>query len=140
MIISIILAAGEGKRMKSKIPKVLHKMCGKPLLSYVIKASEAAGINKNVIIISNGSKDLVESVKDETVIFKEQPVGENVPYGTGFAVMQGKDYIKDDDYVVILYGDTPLIEGDTLKDLVKYHIEKENQGTVLTAFFENPSC
>lgn len=75
MIISIILAAGEGKRMKSKIPKVLHKMCGKPLLSYVIKASEAAGINKNVIIISNGSKDLVESVKDETVIFKEQPVG-----------------------------------------------------------------
>ncbi|QAT62771.1 bifunctional UDP-N-acetylglucosamine diphosphorylase/glucosamine-1-phosphate N-acetyltransferase GlmU [Acidilutibacter cellobiosedens] len=139
MIISIILAAGEGKRMKSKIPKVLHKMCGKPLLSYVIKASEAAGINKNVIIISNGSKDLVESVKDETVIFKEQPVGENVPYGTGFAVMQGKDYIKDDDYVVILYGDTPLIKGDTLKDLVKYHIEKENQGTVLTAFFENPT-
>lgn len=53
--------------------------------------------------------------------------------------MQGKDYIKDDDYVVILYGDTPLIKGDTLKDLVKYHIEKENQGTVLTAFFENPT-
>lgn len=138
MIFSIILAAGEGTRMKSKLPKVLHKICGKPLLSHVINAAKASGIDKNIVVIGNGSDIVRDSIKED-VYFVEQPIGEGVPYGTGFAVMQAKNYIEDDSQVIILYGDTPLITSSTINSIIKFHREGNYDATVLSADFDDPT-
>lgn len=139
MDISIILAAGEGTRMKSKTPKVLHNVCGKPILKYVLDASRGAGIDKNIVIVGHGSDSIREYFKEETVIFKNQPVGKDAPYGTGFAVMQGIDEVKDEDTVVILCGDTPLITKDSVKLLIDYHKSEKLYGTVLTTLLDDAS-
>ncbi|NLC03690.1 MAG: bifunctional UDP-N-acetylglucosamine diphosphorylase/glucosamine-1-phosphate N-acetyltransferase GlmU [Tissierellia bacterium] len=139
MNISIILAAGEGTRMKSELPKVLHRVCGKPILEYVINASKDAEVEKNIVIIGHGGQKVSEYFQDEEIIFRTQPMGEDHPYGTGFAVKQGIDLIPDDSTVIILYGDTPLITNNTISGLVQYHKEQNNQGTVLTAILEDPT-
>lgn len=139
MNISIILAAGEGTRMKSKTPKVLHKICGKPILEYVIDASKFANVEKNYVVVGHGGAEVREYFKDEDVIFKTQPMGEQYPYGTGYAVMQAINHIEDDENVLILYGDTPLISSETIEKLLDYHKENEYKGTVLTAYVEEPT-
>lgn len=139
MNISIILAAGEGTRMKSKLSKVLHKVCGKPILEYVIKASRGAGTEKNVVVVGHGGDMVKEYFKDDPIVFKDQPIGEDVPYGTGFALMQAVDHIEDNSTVIILYGDTPLITELTINKLINYHKENEFQATVLTAILDNPT-
>lgn len=139
MINSIILAAGEGTRMKSKIPKVLHKVCGKYLLDYVIEAARGAGVDQNIVVVGHGGDKVREVIAYDDLKIVNQPVGEGVPYGTGFAVMQAKDYIKDDSYVIILYGDTPLITKDTINMLMKFHVDEDYDATVLTADFEDPT-
>ncbi|MGF7059729.1 bifunctional UDP-N-acetylglucosamine diphosphorylase/glucosamine-1-phosphate N-acetyltransferase GlmU [Brassicibacter mesophilus] len=138
MILSIILAAGEGTRMKSKLPKVLHKVCGKPLVSHVIKAAKGANIDKNVVVVGHGG-DAVKKALNENVEYAVQPIGEGVPYGTGFAVMQAKDYIEDESYVIILYGDTPLITSKTISELITFTKDGNYQATVLTADFVDPT-
>ncbi|GFN35219.1 bifunctional UDP-N-acetylglucosamine diphosphorylase/glucosamine-1-phosphate N-acetyltransferase GlmU [Tepidimicrobium xylanilyticum] len=139
MNISIILAAGEGTRMKSKIPKVLHKICGKPMLEYVLRASKNANIEKNYVIVGHMGDKVKEEFNEWDVVFKTQPIGEEYPYGTGYAVMQAIDYIEDHSNVVILYGDTPLITGETIKKLIDYHENNGYDGTVLTAHLEDPT-
>lgn len=139
MNISIILAAGEGTRMKSNLSKVLHPVCGKPILEYVIKASKGAAVEKNIVIVGHSGDEVREYFKEEPIIFETQPIGDEHPYGTGFAVMQGIDYIEDDSTVVILYGDTPLIREETINKFMKYHNEKGLQATVLTAILEDPT-
>ena len=137
MNMSIILAAGEGTRMKSKMPKVLHEICGKPILEYVINASKNADIEENYVIIGHGGEEIKEEFKDSNIIFKTQPIGKEYPYGTGYAVMQAIDYIEDDSNVIILYGDTPLITGETIGRLIDYHNKNGYDGTVLTAYLED---
>ena len=137
MNIAIILAAGEGNRMKSNIPKVLHKICGKPMLSYVLNACKKAEIEKNVVVVGHGKEKVIDYFKDENIIFKEQPIQDNAPYGTGFAVMQAIDEMPDDGIVTILYGDTPLITDTTLNKLICYHKNGNYDGTVLTAVLDN---
>ncbi|WP_333638573.1 bifunctional UDP-N-acetylglucosamine diphosphorylase/glucosamine-1-phosphate N-acetyltransferase GlmU [Tissierella praeacuta] len=139
MNISVILAAGEGTRMKSKIPKVLHEVCGKPILEYVINASKGASVEKNVVIVGHGGDIVREYFKEEPIIFKTQPIGDDVPYGTGFAVMQAMEDIDDSSTVVILYGDTPLITESTIDELINYHSKNQFKATVLTAILDNPT-
>ena len=130
---AIVLSAGKGTRMKSKLPKVVHKVCGKEMVNHVITASKSAGVQEVVTILGH-QHDIVESVLPEgtvSVIQKEQ-------LGTGHAVKIAKEHIKDDDTVVILCGDTPLVKGDTLKKLFSYHLENDFHATVLTAETENP--
>lgn len=139
MNISIILAAGEGTRMKSKLPKVLHKICGKPILEYVINASEGANVQKNVVIIGHGGDKVTDYFKDKEVFFENQPIGEDAPYGTGYAVMQGIKHIEDDSRVLVLCGDTPLIRKETINRLFNYHNEGGYVCTVLTALLDDPT-
>lgn len=139
MNISVILAAGEGTRMKSKIPKVLHEVCGKPILEYVINASKGASVEKNVVIVGHGGDIVREYFKEEPIIFKTQPIGDDVPYGTGFAVMQAMEDIDDSSTVVILYGDTPLITESTIDELINYHSKNQFKATVLTAILDDPT-
>lgn len=133
MNIAIILAAGEGTRMKSKTPKVLHKICGKPLLEYVINAGRRSEVEKNIVIVGHNKEQIIEYFKNEDIVFKEQPTYEGAPYGTGFAVMQAVDEIPDESTVTILCGDTPLITENIIKNLMNYHKEGGYAGTVLTA-------
>ena len=137
MNISIILAAGEGSRMKSNSPKVLHKVCGKPILHYVIDACNKSKIDKNIVIVGHGKDAVIEEFKDKNIVFKEQPIYEGAPYGTGFAVLQAMDQVSDDSIVTVLCGDTPLITDETIEKLVNYHKDGDFSGTVLTAILDD---
>jgi len=131
--ISIILSAGMGTRMKSRIPKVLHKVCGKELTKWVIEASENAGASKTVTVIGHMSEMVKETIGNITdyAVQSEQ-------LGTGHAVMQAMKYINEcSGCVVILNGDTPLIKADTIKKAVEYHSRSGNSATVITAVLED---
>ncbi|RVU55129.1 bifunctional UDP-N-acetylglucosamine diphosphorylase/glucosamine-1-phosphate N-acetyltransferase GlmU [Anaerosphaera multitolerans] len=138
MKISIVLAAGEGTRMKSKTPKVLHEILGKPMLEYVIDSARESNIEKVSVIIGHGKEKINEYFQTKDVVFREQPMGEGIPYGTGFAVMQADGDYNDEDTVIILNGDTPLIESKTLDEFIKYHEQGNFSCTILTAEMENP--
>lgn len=138
MKVSVVLAAGEGSRMKSKKPKVIHEILGKPMLEYVIEAAKNSEINKVSIIVGHGKEEIVKRFENSNVIFREQPIGQNVPYGTGFAVMQAMDDFTDEDTVIILNGDTPLIKSNTLNGLIDYHERGNFACTILTADMPNP--
>lgn len=137
MDISIILAAGEGTRMKSKMSKVLHKIGGKPLVKHVLDACTHANIDKNIIIVGHGKEQVIEQISHDGIIFKEQPIYEGAPYGTGFAVSHAMDEIEEDSTVVILCGDTPLITGETINELKDFHNKGNYDGTVLTAVLDD---
>lgn len=133
MNISIILAAGEGTRMKSKHSKVLHKLINKPMIKYVMDACDECDVKKKVLIAGKNKNDLEELFKDSDLVIKEQKIGPEFPYGTGYAVSLALDEVKDGDSVLILTGDAPLIRGETLKNFMDYHNEKSSVATVLTA-------
>lgn len=133
MNISIILAAGEGTRMKSKHSKVLHKLINKPMIKYVMDACDECDVKKKVLIAGKNKNDLEELFKDSDLVIKEQKIGPEFPYGTGYAVSLAMDEVSDDDSVLILTGDAPLIKGETLKNFMDYHNAKSSVATVLTA-------
>lgn len=139
MNMSIILAAGEGTRMKSDIPKTLHKICGKEMIKYIIEAAQRAGLEKNVVVLGHGKTEIAENIINYGVITVEQPIGKSVPYGTGYAVMMAANYIDDDDTVLILCADGPLITKETLSSFIKYHEDENYAATVMTAYFSNPA-
>ena len=138
MIISIILAAGEGSRMKSNLPKVAHKVCGKPLLTHVVNSAVDANVEKNIVVVGHKS-DIVKECVKENVVFVDQPIGEDQPYGTAFAVKQAKDEINDEDIVLVLCGDTPLITSKTLSEFANYHKDGGFKATVLTSLVDDPT-
>ncbi|KAB3531844.1 bifunctional UDP-N-acetylglucosamine diphosphorylase/glucosamine-1-phosphate N-acetyltransferase GlmU [Alkaliphilus serpentinus] len=130
---AIILAAGEGKRMKSRIPKVLHKLCGQGMLAHVIEAAEGSQVSETIVVIGHGADEVKSTLKAEirTVLQKEQ-------LGTGHAVMMAQQYIEDEGNVIVLYGDGPLITEDTLNSLIDYHNKGCYSATVLTTDLSNP--
>lgn len=133
MFTSVILAAGMGTRMKSKMPKVLHKVCGKPLSKWVIDASKAAGADKVCAVVGHKAETVKELLGDvcEFALQAEQK-------GTGHAVMQAIDVIKNSKgEVVILNGDTPLITAETINKAIEYHKNNGNQATVITAILDD---
>ena len=133
MFTSVILAAGMGTRMKSKMPKVLHKVCGKPLSKWVIDASEAAGADKVCAVVGHKA-ETVKEVLGDVCIFALQAEQK----GTGHAVMQAIDVIKNSKgEVVILNGDTPLITAETINKAIEYHKNNGNQATVITAILDD---
>ena len=133
MFTSVILAAGMGTRMKSKMPKVLHKVCGKPLSKWVIDASEAAGADKVCAVVGHKAETVKEVLGDvcEFALQAEQK-------GTCHAVMQAIDVIKNSKgEVVILNCDTPLITAETINKAIEYHKNNGNQATVITAILDD---
>ena len=133
MFTSVILAAGMGTRMKSEMPKVIHKICGKPLAKWVIDAANDAGADAVLTITGHKSDMVRETLSDacEYALQAEQK-------GTGHAVMQAADFIKSHKgSVVILNGDTPLITADTITKAVEYHAAQGNSATVITAVLDD---
>ena len=135
---SIVLAAGKGTRMKSELPKVLHSIFNKPLLSYVLDAVNATGfINESFVIVGH------EAEKVESFVNKNYETAKCIlqapQLGTGDAVNKATPFLKDfDGYVIVLCGDTPLITSETLKDFIEFHDNNNADLTVMSAIFENP--
>ena len=126
---AVILAAGKGVRMHSQIPKVLHRVAGKPMVWYVIKAVKEAGIDDITLVVGHGRKLVEETLADENLRF----VVQEQQLGTGHALMQAQSSINPAHTLVVLAGDTPLLQGKTLKELLNYHQQQQARATVLSA-------
>lgn len=129
----IILAAGKGTRMYSSLPKVLHPIAGKPMVSHVIATAKALNATQTHLVYGFGGDQLQARLANESVIWVEQ----REQLGTGHAVAQAMPAIPDDADVLILYGDTPLIRTETLQTLLA---AKPAQGVgLLTVTLANPA-
>lgn len=130
---TIILAAGKGTRMKSKLPKVLHKVCGKTMIECVIDEAVKTGSEGICVVVGDKAENVKESLEGKNVEFALQAE----QLGTGHAVMQAADFIENEKDVIVLYGDTPLIKAETLEKLVSFHREKNNGVSIISAIVEN---
>ena len=110
----VILAAGKGTRMRSALPKVLHPLAGRPLLRHVLDAAEAVGAARICVVYGHGGELVPQALADAECTFVEQ--AERL--GTGHAVQQALPAMEDVDRVLVLYGDVPLIEAETLNRLI----------------------
>ena len=125
---TVILAAGKGTRMKSKLPKVLHKVCGKEMLQHVIDAAKSAGSTREVVIIGNGAELVKEKISNVEFVLQAEQLG------TGHAVLCAKNNFENSTgNLMILCGDTPLIDGELLKKFSAAHENSKSAATVLTA-------
>ncbi len=134
-VVAIILAAGKGTRMKSRLPKVLHGICGIPMLEHVIGAAVGAGISRNIVVIGHGSDMVRESVKLD-VDWVEQ----TEQLGTGHAVMSARPALgARNGSVVVLYGDGPLLREETLRSLVNRQVDSNAAATLITTKLDDPA-
>jgi bifunctional UDP-N-acetylglucosamine pyrophosphorylase / glucosamine-1-phosphate N-acetyltransferase len=129
----VILAAGQGKRMKSDLPKVLQPVAGRPLLKHVIDAARSLEPSATYVVYGHGGDSVREALKDEPVTWALQ--AERL--GTGHAVMQATPNIPDDHVVLVLYGDVPLISHATLAELLT--LSGPKQVSLLTMILADPS-
>ena len=125
---AVILAAGKGTRMKSDLPKVIHKCDGQPMVHYVIKAAKDAGASDVCVIVGYKASETKNAIYD-VVDYRVQ----NEQLGTGHALKCAIDFIGTTGDVIVLCGDTPLIRGTTLERLVEMHRKLANGVTVLSA-------
>ena len=133
---SVILAAGKGTRMKSELPKVLHKIYDRCTIDYVCDACENAGISEITIVVGHKKEQVIEHVKkrNKNIKFCIQ----ELQLGTGHAVMQAKDNIEDDDIVLVINGDQPLISARTIKSMISFCKQGNYGGVVLSGIVDNP--
>jgi len=132
---AIILAAGKGTRMKSKLYKVLHPVCGKPMVEHIMNRVEEINPNKVVTIVGHGADEVKAQLgtRSEYALQEEQ-------LGTGHAVMQAADFLKGKKgTTLVISGDTPLLTSETLDQLFEYHKGKNASATILTAQADDPS-
>lgn len=130
---AVILAAGLGKRMKSKTPKVLHPICGLPMVQHVVNAAAGAGFARIVVVIGHGG-DEVRRVLGDRVEYAVQ----SEQLGTGHALLCARS-LSVTDHVVVLSGDAPLLTAETLTSLARHHLDTGAGATVLTAMLEDPA-
>lgn len=132
--IGIILAAGEGKRMHSGIPKVLHKAGGLPLLGWVTRALENAGIADTVCVVGKGADKVMESFPELKFVTQKER------RGTGHAVMQAQDFLRGKDgYTFIAAGDMPLLESETVRAMIQEANDQELDCVLLSAVLDDPT-
>lgn len=132
---AVILAAGQGTRMKSKLPKVLHKALGKPMVQWVIDCLSEAGVADKIAVLGHGGEQVEQVVEGQAQI-----VYQTEQLGTGHAVMQAAPALAaDNDCVLVICGDTPLLRPQTISQLIAQHQAEGNAVTLLTAHAENPA-
>jgi bifunctional UDP-N-acetylglucosamine pyrophosphorylase/glucosamine-1-phosphate N-acetyltransferase len=132
---AIVLAAGKGTRMKSRKHKVLHPVCGKPMIEHILDAISRLQAEKTILVVGHLGETIKEHLGDR-VIFVDQ----EQQLGTAHAVMQTKSLLeKEDGITLVLNGDHPLFTPETLQKLVQKHVETEAAATVLTAVMDNPT-
>lgn len=131
---AVVLAAGQGKRMKSKLYKVLHPVCGKPMVEHIIDTLERMGVKRTVVVVGHGAEAVQAALGDRVqYALQEQQLG------TGHAVLQAAPLLRDEDgLTLVLCGDTPLLSEATLKALVETHRGGDFAATLLTAEMDDP--
>ncbi|MET1176467.1 bifunctional UDP-N-acetylglucosamine diphosphorylase/glucosamine-1-phosphate N-acetyltransferase GlmU [Peribacillus simplex] len=132
---AIILAAGQGTRMKSKLYKVLHPVCGKPMVQHVIDQVNQLQIEDIVTVIGHGAEKVQEQLGDSCkYALQEQQLG------TAHAVMQAESALSvKSGTTLVICGDTPLIKAETMKELIALHEQSQAKATILTAYADNPA-
>jgi bifunctional UDP-N-acetylglucosamine pyrophosphorylase/glucosamine-1-phosphate N-acetyltransferase len=140
---AVVLAAGEGSRMLSERPKPLHRLCGRPMLMYVLDALSTCGLASAAIVVGHKADWVTKKVSEEEVGFHLEFVEQRVRRGTGDATLIGLVGIpedEDDADVIVLPGDTPLLRAETIAALVAAHRASDAAATVLTMRVEGPSA
>jgi bifunctional N-acetylglucosamine-1-phosphate-uridyltransferase/glucosamine-1-phosphate-acetyltransferase GlmU-like protein len=133
---TIILAAGKGKRMKSPLAKVLHPICGIPMLTHSLAAARAAGSQRIVVVIGHQAEQIRERYRTDDLLFAEQ----RELLGTGHAVLQAREIFREyKGAMVILCGDVPLIRPETVRALYDHYRSEGAAVTVLTALPAEPT-
>ncbi|HQZ35614.1 MAG TPA: NTP transferase domain-containing protein [Ilumatobacteraceae bacterium] len=142
---AIVLAAGEGSRMRSSRPKPLHLICGRPMVMHVIHALEAVAPERTVVVVGHGAEQVTKKVQEQApewahLTFTEQ----TVQRGTGDAAMVGLGAVPGDDLddtstVIVLPGDTPLLQPATIDALVAAHNANEYAATLITSVLDDPT-
>lgn len=131
--VTIVLAAGKGTRMKSRLPKVLHKAAGKPMVQHVLDAAKVAGARRQIVVTGFGGAMVREAIgsQAECVVQEEQ-------LGTGHAVLQAKELLAGEKgTLMVLCGDTPLLTPAALEKLAHEHEQQHAKATILTAIFDD---
>jgi bifunctional UDP-N-acetylglucosamine pyrophosphorylase/glucosamine-1-phosphate N-acetyltransferase len=127
-IASVILAAGQGTRLKSRLPKVLHRLAGQPLVHYALEAARAVTEEPPVLVVGHGAEAVRAALGDQV-----RYVTQAEQLGTGHAVQQAEAVLKaQSDYVLVTYGDMPLLRGETLRALAETQLQNAGPLTLLT--------
>lgn len=135
-ISTIILAAGKGTRMESDLAKVLHPVCGKPMLHYSIKLARDIGSEKIVVVVGHQNERIKELFAKSDLTFVHQ----KEQLGTAHAVLQARENLRNfDGITVILCGDVPLLLPSTVEHLIERHRSHNAILTVLTALMDDPA-
>ena len=128
------MAAGKGSRMKSQTPKVLHKVCGRPVIDYVLDITQSLRSLKTYVVIGHGSAKVRDAIGDGVDFIEQDQL-----LGTADAVNCCAPYLKDyEGTILVLCGDTPLISKKIVADLLKQHHRSRNSATLLTATIDQP--
>jgi bifunctional UDP-N-acetylglucosamine pyrophosphorylase/glucosamine-1-phosphate N-acetyltransferase len=133
-VTAVLLAAGQGTRMKSDFPKVLHPLCGKPMLWHVLEALKSVITEKPVVIVGHGAEEVKNYVGASAECVLQEP-----QLGTGHATMQAESLLKGKtDYVIVTYADMPLLRGETFGRLVETQRHNPGPFSMLTVIAEDP--
>lgn len=136
-VVSVVLAAGQSKRIKSNFQKILHEVAGKPIIKHVIEILEEVPVSRNIVVINRTGgkvKDILRGHKNIKFVFQDEQLG------TGHAVMQAKKILAGfKGTTLVVCGDTPLLTVETLRRLINKHISNNATVTILTTEMEDPS-
>ncbi|HEY8875811.1 MAG TPA: bifunctional UDP-N-acetylglucosamine diphosphorylase/glucosamine-1-phosphate N-acetyltransferase GlmU, partial [Desulfosporosinus sp.] len=132
-LVAVIMAAGKGTRMKSKLPKVMHSLAGKTLIEHVLDTVTQVGIERPLVIVGHGRAEIEAHISQRAEL-----VAQTEQLGTGHAVMQALPYLEGAQTVLVLSGDQPLLKVETLQALINLHEGEGVSATVLTAKMAQP--
>ncbi len=141
---AVILAAGEGTRMRSETPKVLHPLCGRPMLLHVIDALVALPLERIVVVVGHGAERVTKTLQEQVatelpVEFVEQRVQRGTGDAASVALTAGVFDLDAEDDLLVVPGDAPLLRAETLAALARAHREADAAATVLTAILDPPT-
>jgi len=133
-VTAVLLAAGQGTRMKSALPKVLHPLCGKPMLWHVLEALKEVTTEKPVVVVGHGAEDVTKYLANSAETVLQEP-----QLGTGHAAMQAEAILKGKtDMVIVTYADMPLLRDETFKQLVETQRLNTGPFSLLTVTADDP--
>ena len=141
---AVVLAAGEGTRMRSETPKVLHPLCGQPMLLHVIGALVALPLERIVVVVGHGAERVTKTLQEQLatempVEFVEQRVQRGTGDAASVALTAGVFDLDAEDDLLVVPGDAPLLRAETLAALARAHRETDAAATVLTAILDRPA-